>query len=327
MFKSICARAIFPVAITVTGFVVVCCLLLYTAIKADMTSDAVQHSSHLADTIVKSTRYAMLKSDREMLSNIISNIGEQSGVEHVRIFNKKGLVMFSEAPEEVHQYANKNSPGCFGCHAETVPTATLADMQKARTFLNEQQVEVMAITAPIYNEPACFTAACHVHPAEQVVLGTLDIGLDMTPLERTLTLLGSRMILFSLMVLVLTVGGVSALLARCVFQPIKTLTDFTERAADGTLMDDFPEIEGELGRLAENFRKLFLRHREAVAGQKSSLDVLPGETGDPESAPDGCFSPSGGNLPQHDDLTGHTVATTLSVSAREFCGELGRRFD
>jgi hypothetical protein len=30
---------------------------------------------------------------------------------------------------------------------------------------------------------------------------------------------------------------------------------------------------------------------------------------------------------QHDDLTGHTVATTLSVSAREFCDELGRRFD
>jgi hypothetical protein len=106
------------VALTVTGFVVLCCLLLYTAIKADMTSDAVQHSSHLADTIVKSTRYAMLKDDRETLSNIISNIGELSGVEHVRIFNKKGLVMFSENPGEVHQYVNKNSPGCFGCHAE-----------------------------------------------------------------------------------------------------------------------------------------------------------------------------------------------------------------
>jgi hypothetical protein len=34
-----------------------------------------------------------------------------------------------------------------------------------------------------------------------------------------------------------------------------------------------------------------------------------------------------GKRPQHDDLTGHTVATTLSVSAREFCDELGRLFD
>jgi len=282
MFKSICARAIVPVTVTVTGFVVICCLLLYTAIKADMISDAVQHSSHLADTIVKSTRYAMLKSDRETLKNIIDNIGEQSGVEHVRIFNKKGLVMFSEDSGEIHRYVNKNSPGCFGCHAETVPTATLADMQKARTFVNEQQVEVLAITAPIYNEPACSNASCHVHPADQQVLGTLDIGLDMTPLKRTLSLLGSRMILFSLMVLVLTVGGVSALLGRSVFQPIKTLTDFTERAAGGTLDGGFPEFEGELGKLAENFRKLILRQREAEAGRRSQPDGLPVEKADPD---------------------------------------------
>jgi hypothetical protein len=286
MFKSICARAIVPVAVTVTGFVVICCLLLYTAIKADMTSDAVQHSSHLADTIVKSTRYAMLKSDRETLSNIVSNVGEQSGVDHVRIFNKKGLIMFSKDPGEVHQYVNKNSPGCFNCHAGTVPSATLVDMQKARTFINEKKIEVLAITAPIYNEPACFTASCHVHPAEQLVLGTLDIGLDRTPLERTLSLLRSRMVLFSLMVLILTVGGVSALLGRNVFQPIKTLTDFTDRAADGTLMDSFPKIEGELGNLAENFRKLILRHHEAVANQKRQSDGLPEETGDPEKTPD-----------------------------------------
>jgi HAMP domain-containing protein len=298
MFKSICARAIVPVALTVTGFVVLCCLLLYTAIKADMTSDAVQHSSHLADTIVKSTRYAMLKDDRETLSNIISNIGELSGVEHVRIFNKKGLVMFSENPGEVHQYVNKNSPGCFGCHAETVPSATLVDMQKARTFMNEEQVEVLAITAPIYNEPACFTASCHVHPAEQVVLGTLDIGLDMTPLERTFALLGSRMIIFSLMVLLLTVGGVAALLGRSVFQPIRKLTDFTDEAADGNLMDSFPEVGGELGKLAENFRKLILRHPGSVASQKRQPGSWPDQMAPFEPFPDDGLPPEGGNLPQ-----------------------------
>jgi len=37
--------------------------------------------------------------------------------------------------------------------------------------------------------------------------------------------------------------------------------------------------------------------------------------------------PAFGNLPQYGDLSGHTVATTLSGSATEFCGQLGRRFD
>ena len=77
MFKTICARAIVPVAFAVTGFVVVCCILLYAAIKTDMIGSTVQHSTHLADTIIKSTRYAMLRSDRETVRNIVGNIGEQ----------------------------------------------------------------------------------------------------------------------------------------------------------------------------------------------------------------------------------------------------------
>ena len=92
---------IIPVSIAVTGFVVVCCLMLYSHVHNDMTRSSIEHAAHLADTIVKSTRYAMLRDDRDMLLNMVANIGEQHEVEHVRIFNKKGLIMFSENPGEV----------------------------------------------------------------------------------------------------------------------------------------------------------------------------------------------------------------------------------
>jgi hypothetical protein len=260
MFKSICARAIVPVAIAVTGFVVVCCILLYAAIKSDMTDSSIAHSTNLADMVIKSIRHAMLHDDRETVRNMISNIGEQQGVEHVRIFNKKGLVMFSENPREINHFVDKNSAGCVGCHAGPVPTARLEDMQKARIFVNNEKVKVMAITAPIYNEPTCSSnAACHVHPEAQRVLGTLDIGLDQAPLRKTLALLGSRMVIFSLMVLVLTVGGVSALLSRNVFKPIRLLTDFTDRAIDGSLKANLPPLGGDLEQLCANFRLLLLR--------------------------------------------------------------------
>jgi len=274
MFKSICAKAIVPVALTVTGFVVVCCLLLYTTIKTDLTNDAVKHSSALADTIVKSTRYAMLRSDWDTIGNIIQNIGEQKGVEHVRIFNKKGLVMFSEDPSEVDHFVDKKSAGCASCHAGPVPSATLKDMQKARHFVNERQVKVLAITAPIYNEPACFSAACHFHSPEQKLLGTLDIGLDQAPLTKTLSVMGGRMLVFSFMVLVLTVGGVAALLRKNVFQPIRTLTDFTEKAAGGNLTHCFPEIGGELERLAHHFRQL-LHQRDHAMTRLQELEEEP----------------------------------------------------
>ena len=81
MLKSISARAIVPVTIAVTGFVIVGCILLYSVMKADMTAEAVKYETNQANMIVKSTHYAMLKDDRETLRNIIDNIGTQGGVE------------------------------------------------------------------------------------------------------------------------------------------------------------------------------------------------------------------------------------------------------
>ena len=100
--RSIAAKAVVPVAVAVTGFVVVCCILLYSFIKGDMLNSAIQREVNLAGIIVKSTRYAMLHDDRESLRNIISNIGEQSEVEHSRIFNHSGLIVYASDPEEVN---------------------------------------------------------------------------------------------------------------------------------------------------------------------------------------------------------------------------------
>ena len=259
MLKSFAARAIVPAAMAVTGFVIVCCMLLYSVMKQDMHRDAVQHATSLAGTIVKSTRYAMLKSDRETLGNIIDNIGEQQGVEHVRIFNKKGLIMFSHRHEELNRFVDKKAAGCINCHAGETPVTTLGAMEQARIFPNPEGKKVLAITAPIYNEPACYNAACHVHSPDQKVLGTLDIGMSHEPLESALRVMRGRMSTFSVMVLLLTVGGVAALLRRNVFIPLRQLTEYTEKLNHGDLDAPPPDCGEELKRLARTFHDLAAR--------------------------------------------------------------------
>ncbi len=252
MLKTLAARAFVPVAVTVTGFVIVCCLLLYSVIKENMTRDTIRHATNLADTVVKSTRYAMLKSDRETLSNIIRNVGEQKGVEHVRIFNKKGLIMISSRQEEINRYVDKNSEGCINCHRGSTPTTTLGTMQQARRFINEKGVEELAITAPVYNEPECANAACHFHPAGQKVLGTLDISLSQEQFRKSLSTMKLQMLVFTLMTLILTVGGVSALLRRSVFLPIRKLNEFAEQIDNRKLPDKPQSLPEELDRLASS---------------------------------------------------------------------------
>ncbi len=254
MLKSISARAVIPVAVAVTGFVVVCCILLYSVMKADMIAGAVKYETNQANTVIKSARYAMLKSDRETLRHIIDNVGAQEGVEHVRIFNKKGLIMFSSNPREVNRFVDKKAAGCIECHAGAVPASTLDAMKQARRFVNERGGEVLAITAPIYNEPEC-SGSCHIHKPEQKILGTLDIGVDAAPLLKNLSVMRGRMVVFSVMVLILTVGGVAALLKRNIFDPLRRVSEFTEdavRRAGGQGLPGGSDIE----QLAVNVRTL-----------------------------------------------------------------------
>ncbi|CAG0987296.1 HAMP domain-containing protein [Geobacter sp.] len=268
MLKSFAAKATVPPAIAVTGFVVVCCILLYSVIKTDMLNDAIEHETNLAGTIVKSARFAMLKDDRETLRNIIDNIGQQKGVEHTRIFNKKGVIMFSAHAEDVNKLVDKNAAGCIACHAGPVPLTSMGRMEQARRFINEKGHNVIAITVPIYNEPDCFNAACHVHSPTQKLLGTLDIGLSEAPLQKTLGTLRGRMIVFCLMVLILTVGGVSALLLRNVLLPIKELANYVTAINRGELNRKAPAYRDEIGELARSFEDMSARLKATQAEVK-----------------------------------------------------------
>ena len=263
MFRTLSARAIVPVAVAVTGFVVVCCFLLYSVMKTDMINVTITHETNLTDTLIKSTRYAMLKADRETLRNIIENVGEQKGVEHLRIFNKKGLIMFSRDPGETGRFLDKKSAGCIACHSGPVPTFTLGSMDRVRRFTNERGVNVFAITAPIYNEPACYTAQCHFHTGEEKLLGTLDIGLSAAPLLKTLAVMRGRMIIFSVMVLILAVGGVAALLRRQIFIPLREITEFTSSVNSGNLDQELRGVTGELSDLADDVRAIALQLKHA----------------------------------------------------------------
>jgi len=262
MFRTLAGRALVPVGLAVTGFVVVCFLLLYAAVKDVVTHDAVDHAANLADTVLKSTRYAMLKSDRETLSTIVSNIGELKGVEHVRIFNKKGVVNISSHPDETGRLLDKKAEGCIGCHLTETPTTKLGRMEQARTFKNKAGTEVIAITSPIYNDPQCSNAACHIHPSSQKILGTLDIGLSQERMTATLASIRNQMILYTLMVLVLTVGGVTAILRRSVFLPMQKLKVLARQVeVNDSIPSPAPHLPQELDSIANSIYNLHHKFR------------------------------------------------------------------
>jgi len=275
--RSLSCKAVIPVAVAVTGFVVVCCFLLYSLIRSDMSDLEVRHAKDLTMTIVKSTRQAMLNDDREMLANIIKNVGEHENVEHVRIYNKSGKIVFSQSPEETGRILDISSGGCMECHSGS-PGSSWGI--KTRHIVNEDKKDVFAISAPIQNEQQCSGMTCHPSLDTQKLLGVLEVHLSRQSVATTLGLLRNRMLLFSLMVLFLTVGGVAALLNRVVFIPLKRLVDFTQERVDGNIETDFPSTDCELEKVADGVTLLAARLAEArqtiaKAEEKLVMDAVP----------------------------------------------------
>jgi len=251
MFNNFASKAIIPVALSLTGFVIICSFFLYSSIKNDCLRSAIQQETHLAATVVSSTRYAMMTDDRENLYQIIDSIGAQEGVEHLRIFNKEGISMFSSKPEELKKIVDKSTAGCIECHSGPQPKVRFGSMEQARRFVNTENHNVLAITAPIYNDAQCSAGDCHFHPSHQKVLGTLDIGLSTDAMDCCLQALRWKMAAFCLMVLILSVGGVSALLRRNLMMPIEQLIVYVKKVSGGSLDNNFPKGIIEVETLGE----------------------------------------------------------------------------
>ncbi|MCJ7499780.1 HAMP domain-containing protein [bacterium] len=266
MFRQFATREIVNVAMVVTGFTIVCCILLYTFVKADMTEDSVLYESALADTILKSMKHDMLLSDRESLQHIISDIGKQDRVRYVRIFNHSGVISFSSNREETGNTVDHESEACKKCHRGPKPIVSLDPMEQASVYVREDGERIMSLMTPIYNEAACSTGECHYHPPEKLLLGGMDFGLSQEQLGHSLSRLRLRMIIFCVMILILTVAGVTALLWRGVMQPLGELVDFASRCYEGKHEDDPPMGASEINHIGEILRKMADDRSESPLG-------------------------------------------------------------
>jgi two-component system NtrC family sensor kinase len=201
-----------------------------------------------ADTILRSTREAMLDDSPEDVNRILATIGAQEGYERIRIFDKQGRIQKSTLAEDVGQLVDKQAEQCFVCHSADRPLERLEGVDRVRIFERGEGRSILGVIAPIRNEPDCSSAACHAHPASQQVLGVLDVQLSLGPVEDLLVAsehqLGLGLLVTVLAVLLLT----GYLTWRMVLLPVRRLTRATRRVAAGDLTTRAPvQSSDEIG--------------------------------------------------------------------------------
>jgi len=245
--------------------------------QRNLLIEEVMHGACLLSDIVKrSTKRDMLEFHRERLYETIESIGEQEGIERVRIFNKEGMIIFSTDKKEVGNLIDKQGEACFTCHTEEEPLKKLTTSGRTRIFRSkDNSYRVLGMISPIYNEKQCYTADCHAHPKEQNVLGVLDLSMSLENLDfvikrNMLTIIG-----FTLSTILIISILIGFFIYRYVNEPIRKLLVATQDVAVGKLdrpitirtHDEIGELAYSFGKMTEELKKASKSFQLAVLGR------------------------------------------------------------
>ncbi len=229
--------------------------------------------ARISDVIQRSMHYSMLLNRREDIDHIIRTIGNEPGIEAVRIYNKKGVITFSSNTHEIGTIVSYSDKACNACH--TIDGAIASPTSSDLTRIFGDGYRIIGMITPIRNEASCATADCHAHPETQTVLGILDVLIPLRDLDHSLAELKYVQYLNALILVLAVTLFSGAFIWLMVNIPVKKLIRGTEEIRSGNL--DYRiqlHSNDEIGMLANSFNTMTDNLRQAQYELKSWAQTL-----------------------------------------------------
>lgn len=219
--------------------------------KKNTIENIVEEVDRLGNTIKLGTHYAMMLNSREDITEIINNIGRQETIENIRIFNKQGQIKFSNIVEEIDQKTNIKTDACYICHKSEPPLEKVDIGMRTRIFDSPGGYRLLGVISPIYNEPSCATAACHIHPPGKKVLGALDVVVSLKNIDKSILSYERWIIALAIFSFLAISAIIGSFLLLFVNRPIKNLISWTRLIGQGKYDHKIDaDWDDEIGQLA-----------------------------------------------------------------------------
>jgi two-component system NtrC family sensor kinase len=233
-------------------------------VEDDFVTQAVSNNDALADILLRDNYHLMLEDDREQLQLMINEVGQSPRIERVRILGKEGIVSFSSHEDEIGTALGQTNSSCVFCHPQDAEARVEVPIEKrSRVFTGEDGQQYLSVTRGIYNEPSCYTAACHAHKPEEKKIGVLDMVVSLAGMAHMAQAHHVDVLISTAILLLILSLGHYLLTQRYICQPIQGLLEQTRALSEGHLkarFDNPPADElGDLGRafnaMAENLEQ------------------------------------------------------------------------
>ncbi len=256
-FRTLGSRIALPAGFFALVSVAALSYILIRSQRENALEEAVLGSEAIAETILLTLAHEMRANERDALRDMVNSVGEQEGIESIRIFNKEGKITFSSRSEEVGTVVDVQAEACVQCHSGPTPTRDLDPQNRSRLYRDAEGNSVLATMRVIPNREGCQGSQCHSSPRFQSVLGVLDVALSLEPAEERLARATLNALLFSLLAVAAITGGLYMIITRAVRRPLDTVIAATRRVAHGTPGVELPRgAAREIGILATSFNEM-----------------------------------------------------------------------
>ncbi len=143
---------------------------------------------------------------------------------------------------------------CSICHQDQ--NKLLKPMPKKAVIKFADSEHQLFAILPIYNQPSCYTASCHVHNKNQSVLGVMNIQISYQSLDIKIAKWQYMMILTITLLALISFILSYFLTNRLVGVPIKELLRGINLITDGNLNAVIKPGAGEIGKVAKAFNQM-----------------------------------------------------------------------
>jgi two-component system NtrC family sensor kinase len=249
---------------------------IYSTLQKNILEDAVRLSAYRVSDVVKKSLYRlMLINEREELYNTIQLLGNEPGMENIRIYNKKGEIKFSTKEKEIAQIVDMKAEACYECHAADKPIQSLAMPEKTRIYRSKDGRRIMGMINPIRNAPECSNAACHAHQTEKTILGVLDVQFSLNELDKATFKAKSITTVIFIGSVSLALIFVAIVVYIIIHIPIRNLKTGTALLAEGNLEHRIKmQRKDELGLLAQSINNMASNLKQAYTELKDWSNLL-----------------------------------------------------
>ncbi|MGD9020249.1 MAG: ATP-binding protein [Lysobacterales bacterium] len=256
--SKISLRLTFGGSLTILAVIGVFAYISIQSQKLSLLAEVERHANQFSEHLKSDLRYDMLHNDRERIHDGINRIGAQDDIDRIRIFNKAGEVIYSSVAPELGSMVDKHAESCYACHSAGAPLEQLDQTERTRIFRKQNDANrLLGVINPIYNEPSCWTAACHAHPESTTVLGVLDVTIPLTDVDRNIRNAEIAVIIFAVTAIVVLALIIGLLVRWWIDRPVQDLLTATREIAGGNLGYRVEvKREDELSMLARSFNTM-----------------------------------------------------------------------